>query len=66
MLIDTHGAPVADSVWTLYEAVIARLGPRPVLIERDNNIPAFGELLAERDRAQAVLDLAVEKERALV
>ena len=66
LLIDTHGAPVAGPVWTLYEAVIARFGPRPVLIERDNNIPAFGELLAERDRAQRVLDLAREQERSHV
>lgn len=64
LLIDTHGAPIADPVWSLYEAVIARIGPRPVLIERDNNIPAFGELLAERDRAQLVLDRALESERA--
>tara|TARA_R110000868_G_scaffold335430_1_gene596284 strand:+ start:3516 stop:4409 length:894 start_codon:yes stop_codon:yes gene_type:complete len=66
LLIDTHGAPIADPVWSLYEAVIARLGPRPVLIERDNNIPAFAELLAERNRAQRVLDDALEKERAHV
>ncbi|MGK0267182.1 MAG: hypothetical protein ACI82N_001435 [Maricaulis sp.] len=66
LLIDTHGAPIADPVWDLFETVIARLGPRPVLIERDNNIPAFGELLAERDRAQRVLDRALESERALV
>ncbi|WP_339745958.1 DUF692 domain-containing protein [uncultured Maricaulis sp.] len=66
LLIDTHGAPIADPVWSLYEAVIARLGPRPVLIERDNNIPAFGELMAERNRAQQVLDLALQEGRALV
>lgn len=62
LLIDTHGAPIADPVWSLYEAVIARLGPRPVLIERDNNIPAFAELLVERERAQLVLDAALLRE----
>ena len=66
LLIDTHGAPIAGAVWTLYEAVIARLGPRPVLIERDNNIPAFGELLAERNRAQGVLDRVREVEHGHV
>jgi uncharacterized protein (UPF0276 family) len=55
LLVDSHDAPVAPEVWTLYERLIARIGPRPALIERDGNLPAFGELLAERERAQAVL-----------
>jgi hypothetical protein len=55
LLVDSHDAPVAPEVWALYERLVARIGPRPALIERDGNIPAFGALLAERDRAQAVL-----------
>ena len=55
LLVDSHDAPVAPEVWALYEGLIARVGPRPTLIERDDNLPAFGELLAERERAQAVL-----------
>jgi uncharacterized protein (UPF0276 family) len=55
LLIDSHDAPVAPAVWALYERLIARIGPRPTLIERDENVPAFAELLAERDRADAVL-----------
>lgn len=55
LLIDTHGAPVAEAVWTLFERLIRRIGPRPTLIERDDDIPAFATLLAERDRAAAVL-----------
>lgn len=55
LLIDTHGAPVAEAVWALFERLIRRVGPRPTLIERDDDIPAFATLLAERDRAAAVL-----------
>jgi len=55
LLIDNHGAPVSDAVWALYERFIQRAGPRPTLIERDAALPAFDTLLAERDRAQAVL-----------
>jgi hypothetical protein len=55
LLIDTHGAPVADAVWALFERLIRRIGPRPTLIERDDDIPAFATLLAERDRAADVL-----------
>ena len=56
LLIDSHDAPVSEDVWRLYEDFIAEIGPRPTLIERDGNVPLFGELLRERDRAQAVLD----------
>jgi uncharacterized protein (UPF0276 family) len=55
LLIDTHDAPVIEAVWALYERLIARIGPRPTLIERDDNIPDFGVLMIERDRAAAVI-----------
>jgi uncharacterized protein len=55
LLVDSHDAPVAAEVWALYERLIRRIGARPTLIERDDNLPAFELLLAERDRAAAVL-----------
>jgi uncharacterized protein (UPF0276 family) len=55
LLVDSHDAPVAPEVWALYERVVARMGPRPTLIERDDHLPQFAALLAERDRAQALL-----------
>jgi uncharacterized protein (UPF0276 family) len=55
-LIDTHGAPVAEPVWALYRRLIDRIGPRPTLIERDDDIPDFATLMAERDRAAAMLE----------
>ncbi len=55
LLIDTHGAPIAPAVWTLYERLIARIGPRPTLIERDENIPTYVELMGERSRAHQIL-----------
>ncbi|MBA6066402.1 MNIO family bufferin maturase [Pseudomonas mosselii] len=58
LLVDSHDAAIAAPVWSLYQQLIARIGPRPTLIERDGNIPAFDELLAERAFAQATLDLA--------
>ena len=56
LLIDSHDQPVSDRVWALYEAFVERIGARPTLIERDGNVPPFAELLAERRRAQRVLD----------
>jgi uncharacterized protein (UPF0276 family) len=61
LLIDSHDAPVAPQVWALYERLIRRIGPRPTLIERDDNLPKFAELLAERERAQGVLGTVVRR-----
>jgi len=55
LLIDSHDAPVAEPVWSLFERLIARIGPRPTLIERDENIPSFAELMAERARVHDML-----------
>ncbi|QBK05506.1 DUF692 domain-containing protein [Hylemonella gracilis] len=55
LLIDSHDTPVAESVWALYERLITRIGPRPTLIERDDAIPPFAELLAEARRAADLL-----------
>ena len=55
LLIDSHDAPVASAVWALYQRVIERTGPVPTLIERDDQLPAFQELLEERDHAHQLL-----------
>lgn len=55
LLIDSHDAPVSRLVWSLYERLVGRIGPRPTLIERDDALPAFADLLGERDRAHAIL-----------
>ena len=60
LLIDSHNAPVSAPVWALYERLIARIGARPTLIERDNEVPAFDVLMREREQAQAVLHAAAE------
>ena len=55
LLVDSHDAPIAPPVWALYERLIARIGARPTMIERDDNVPAFEVLLAEREHAAALL-----------
>lgn len=47
LLIDNHGASVASAVWALFDTVLARVGPVPTLLERDQNIPAFAVVMAE-------------------
>ena len=55
LLIDTHGSPIAEAVWTLYAHVIARTGALPTLIEWDNDVPDWPTLLAEAVAAQNIL-----------
>lgn len=55
LLIDSHGAAVADPVWALFADVIAQAGPLPTLVEWDNDLPDWPVLAAEAARAAAVL-----------
>ena len=56
LLIDSHGAPVAEEVWELYAGVIEQIGPKATLLERDQDIPALAVLVAEASRAQALMN----------
>ena len=63
LLIDTHDRPVDDVVWEMFVYAIERLGPLPVLIERDSNIPAWPELEAEAGHAEALMLASTAKPR---
>jgi uncharacterized protein (UPF0276 family) len=58
LLIDAHNAPVGDAVWQLFAEAIATSPSVPVLIEWDNDLPAWPVLAAEACRAQEIIDLA--------
>jgi uncharacterized protein (UPF0276 family) len=45
--IDTHGDEVCADVWTLLGKAYEHFGTFPTLLERDFNIPALPDLLAE-------------------
>ena len=51
--VDTHGSDVGDAAWALLDAVYARLGPVPTLLERDFNIPPLPALMTEIGRINA-------------
>lgn len=59
LIIDTHGDTVKDEVYELMAWVIERVGPKPVLLERDTNIPPLPELLDEVARLQKRYDQAI-------
>lgn len=56
LLIDSHGAPVARAVWELYAFTLGLTGPKPTLIERDNDIPELAVLLHEARQADAIME----------
>ncbi|MHC8370636.1 MNIO family bufferin maturase [Pseudomonas sp. MDT1-85] len=58
LLIDDHGAPIDNAVWSLYGRVLERVGPIATLIERDNQLPAFSVLHAEARQADELLHCA--------
>jgi hypothetical protein len=62
LLIDTHDRPVDDIVWGLFTHTIGRIGPTPTLIEWDADVPAWPELMAEAERAEAIMFAALTKE----
>jgi uncharacterized protein (UPF0276 family) len=59
LIVDTHGADVCDPVLELLSRVLAITGPKPVLLERDQNIPDLPLLLEEVGRIKRVYDAAI-------
>ena len=39
-VLDTHGEPVCDAVYSLLQWTLERTGPVPILLERDDDIPS--------------------------
>ena len=62
--IDTHGEPIPEGVYELFEYTLRRIGPKPVLIERDNDIPPLADLLAEVERLDEIYQRAVGERAA--
>lgn len=52
--LDTHGAPVHEAVWQLYEVALQTFGDIPTLIEWDSNIPDWPSLYSEKLKADAI------------
>ena len=62
-LIDTHGKPVVEEVWSLYRHSVRCLGRVPTLIEWDTDIPPLNVLIGEARKAGAILQ---ERQNAIV
>ena len=53
-LFDTHSAPVIEAVWALYREALRLFGPVSTLIEWDENIPPYEQLVEEVERARKI------------
>jgi uncharacterized protein len=56
-LIDSHDCATTESVWTLLARVVARASIQGLILERDENLPPFQELLVEVGRARTLLQM---------
>ncbi|MBU2706742.1 DUF692 domain-containing protein [Zooshikella marina] len=65
-IIDTHDAPVVDPVWQLYKVAAELFGPVSTMIERDDNMPTFSELLAELNSARTLAEPIYSQQQASV
>jgi len=63
LLIDDHGSRTHGAVWRLLHEAIERIGPRPVLVEWDTDVPALDVLLEEAAIAQDALERGARRSR---
>ncbi|WP_240946063.1 DUF692 domain-containing protein [Pseudomaricurvus alkylphenolicus] len=56
LIIDDHSRAVSEACWQLYEYAIWRNGPMATLIEWDNDLPSWNELVAEAAKARRIID----------
>lgn len=54
VLIDSHSQSTSVEVWQLMDEVISRLPVKGIILERDENLPAFAELAAELQQAREI------------
>lgn len=53
-LLDTHAHPVEEETLEVLRHLVCRIGPRPILLERDDNFGDFASLRAELDVLRSI------------
>jgi hypothetical protein len=67
LIIDTHGEPIIDPVYELFEFTLNWLQrPVPVLLERDFNIPEFQDLQKEINQLKYIFNKVLQKQKEYV
>lgn len=66
LIIDTHGEPIIDPVYDLFDFTVRKLPNQvPVLLERDFNIPELHELQTELNRIENICKKAWTYEQSI-
>lgn len=55
LIIDTHGQPIIDPVYELFEWTIQKMEPVPVLLERDYNFEDLEQIQGEITQIRSIL-----------
>ena len=55
LIIDTHGQPIIDPVYELFEWTIQKMDPVPVLLERDYNFENLEQIQGELSQIKSIL-----------
>jgi uncharacterized protein (UPF0276 family) len=55
LIIDTHGQPIIDPVYELFEWTIQKMDPVPVLLERDYNFEDLEQIQGELTQIKSIL-----------
>lgn len=53
VLVDSHSQPTPPQVWALIETAMRRTAVKGVVLERDENLPPFEDLLEELERVRS-------------
>lgn len=64
LIIDTHGQPIIDPVYDLFDWTLQHIKPVSVLLERDFNIPDIKELQGEMQTMENIMSKRWEVENA--
>ncbi len=56
LIIDTHGQPIIDPVYELFEWTIQKMDPVPVLLERDFNFEDLEQIQGELTQIKGILN----------
>jgi hypothetical protein len=54
VLIDSHSRSTPSEVWQLIAEVVASVAVKGIVLERDENLPPFSELVNELERARSI------------
>jgi uncharacterized protein (UPF0276 family) len=53
-LVDSHAYPSPPPVWDLLETAVSKAPVKGIILERDENLPPFDELVTELKRARSI------------